>query len=292
MIGTIIKGIGGFYYVFAEDGEIYSCKAKGGFRREKITPLVGDEVDFTPLHGEEITGGLNEILPRKNSLIRPAIANVDVILVVFAAKTPNPDFNLLDRFLLRMESEGAECVIVINKCDLASDDEIDSFKSELEGSGYKIICSSTKTGQGKDEVLSAIEGKRAAVAGPSGVGKSSLINTICPNHQMETGELSEKISRGKHTTRHAELLPVNRNTFIFDTPGFSSADIPNVEKEELRDLYPEYVKLEPGCRFSLCLHENEPDCAVKQAALNGQISSSRHQRYLGFLTEVKNRSKY
>ena len=292
MIGTIIKGIGGFYYVFAEDGEIYSCKAKGGFRREKITPLVGDEVDFTPLHGEEITGGLNEILPRKNSLIRPAIANVDVILVVFAAKTPNPDFNLLDRFLLRMESEGVECVIVINKCDLASDEELGIFKSELEGSGYQIICSSTKTGQGKNEILSAIEGKRAAVAGPSGVGKSSLINTICPNYQMETGELSKKISRGKHTTRHAELLTVNRNTFIFDTPGFSSADIPNVEKEELRDLYPEYVKLEPGCRFSLCLHENEPDCAVKQAASNGTISPSRHQRYLGFLAEVKNRSKY
>lgn len=292
MIGTIIKGIGGFYYVYAEDGEIYSCKAKGGFRREKITPLVGDEVEFTPLHGEEITGGLDAILPRKNSLIRPAIANVDVILVVFAAKTPNPDFNLLDRFLLRMESEGAECVIVVNKCDLASDEERVSFENELQGSSYKVIYTSTKTGEGKDEILTAIEGKRAAVAGPSGVGKSSLINILCPNHKMETGELSEKISRGKHTTRHAELLPVKDGTFIFDTPGFSSADIPIVEKEELRNLYPEYVKLEPGCRFSLCLHENEPDCAIKQAVADGEISPSRHQRYLGFLSEVKNRSKY
>jgi len=292
LIGTIIKGIGGFYYVFAEDGEIYSCKAKGGFRKDKITPLVGDEVDFTALHGEEITGGLNQILPRKNSLIRPAIANVDVILVVFAAKTPNPDFNLLDRFLLRMESEGVECIIVINKCDLATSEELKSFEAELKGSSYKIIYSSTKTGQGREEILSAIEGKRAAVAGPSGVGKSSLINTICPNHQMETGELSEKISRGKHTTRHAELLPINQSTFIFDTPGFSSADIPNVEKENLRDLYPEYVRLEPGCRFSLCLHENEPDCAIKQAAENGEISPTRHQRYINFLAEVKNRNKY
>ena len=292
MTGTIIKGIGGFYYVYAEDGEIYSCKAKGGFRRQKITPLVGDEVEFTPLHGEEITGGLDEILPRKNSLIRPAIANVEVILVVFAAKTPDPDFNLLDRFLLRMESEGVECIIVVNKSDLASQEELDLFKEELKGSNYRVIFSSTKTKLGQDEILDAIKDKRAAVAGPSGVGKSSLINNICPENKMETGELSEKIARGKHTTRHAELLPVMDNTFIFDTPGFSSADIPMVEKEELRDLYPEYVKLEPGCRFSLCLHENEPDCAIKDAVSEGAISQGRHQRYIGFLTEVKNRSKY
>ena len=292
MKGTIIKGIGGFYYVYAEDGETYSCKAKGAFRKAKITPLVGDEVLITPVHGEEITGSIDEILPRRSSLIRPAIANVDLILVVFAARNPDPDLTLLDRFLIRMENEGVEAVIVINKSDLAEDSHIEDFRRIYGPAGYRVFSAAAKENLGTEEIKALIKGKKAAVAGPSGAGKSSLTNALLGGIHMETGELSEKIQRGKHTTRHAELIPLGDETFIFDTPGFSSADIPNIEKEELRDLYPDFVKLEPGCRFAMCMHENEPDCAVKAAVEEGTLDSGRYERYVSFYREIKSRIKY
>ena len=237
MQGKIIKGIAGFYYVYAEDGNTYECRAKGIFRKDKFKPLVGDNVDITVLDEKELEGSVTEIHKRKNSLIRPAVANVDQALVIFAMDNPKPNFMLLDRFLIMMEREGVPAVICFNKKDLLEEKAIEEFAGVYKKCGYSVLYTSAEKEEGIRELHELLDGKTTAVAGPSGVGKSSLVNRLQPNVQMETGSISRKIERGKHTTRHSQLFYVEENTYMMDTPGFSSMYMPGFEKEDLKDIH-------------------------------------------------------
>lgn len=292
MIGKIVKGIAGEYFVHVENEGIYICKAKGVFRHKNMKPLVGDNVSIDVLSKENMTGNIIDICERKNQLIRPAVANIDQTLVVFAAKSPMPNRNLLDRFLVMMESQDMESILCFNKCDLIQNEEINDLKKTYELAGYKVLLISVYDNDGIDEVKALLKGKTTSLAGPSGVGKSSLINMIVPDAVMETGDISRKIERGKHTTRHSEIFSLGDNTYLLDTPGFSSIYTCECEKEELKYYFPEIYKYEGECRFNGCVHVNEPDCAVKMAVLNGNIGQSRYENYLSFYEEIKNRKKY
>ena len=292
MQGKIIKGIAGFYYVYGEDGELYECKAKGIFRKDKQKPLVGDNVEITVLDPDKKEGNLVEIFPRKNSLIRPAVANVDQAFVIFAADKPKPNFMLLDRFLIMMGQEEVPAVICFNKKDLVSEKEARELYEVYKDCGYQVILSSTLEGEGTDEIRKALEGKTTVVAGPSGVGKSSLTNLLQGEVQMETGEISKKLKRGRHTTRHSQVIPVGENTFLMDTPGFSSLYITGMEEHELKDYFPEFRKYEGKCRFQGCRHIHEPDCEVKAALQRGEISSIRYEDYLSLYEELKEKMRY
>ena len=293
MKGKIIRGIGGFYYVHDPDsGNIYECRAKGIFRKDNIKPLPGDWVEMAVLDEEKQLGNIDRILPRKNALIRPAVANIDQALVIFAAASPKPSLNLLDRFLLRMELQEIPCIICFNKMDLAQEEELCRLKAAYQGSSYQVLFVSAKQKQGLEQIRELMAGKTTTVAGPSGVGKSSLINLLQSQMEMETGEISEKIERGRHTTRHTELLWAGEDTYILDTPGFSSIAIEDLEKEELEEYFPEMRKLTQSCRFVGCAHMSEPDCAVKAAVQEGTISESRYENYRMFYEELKNKKKY
>ena len=292
MQGKIIKGIAGFYYVYAEDGELYECKAKGIFRKDNQKPLVGDNVEITVLDQEEKTGNLVKILPRKNSLIRPAVANVDQAFVIFAADKPKLNFMLLDRFLIMMEQEGVPAVICFNKKDLVTEKEAGELYEIYKNCGYRVILSSTLNGEGTDEIRRILEGKTTVVAGPSGVGKSSLTNLLQGEIKMETGEISRKLKRGRHTTRHSQVIPVGENTFLMDTPGFSSLYLMGMEEQDLKDYFPEFRKYEEKCRFQGCRHIHEPDCEVKKALERGEISRVRYEDYLSLYEEFKEKMRY
>ncbi len=292
MQGKIVKGISGFYYVYVAGTGIYECKAKGAFRKQKIKPLVGDNVEIAVIDEQEKKGNVENIFPRKNQLIRPAVANIDMALVIFAAAKPDPNFNLLDRFLCMMEYQNIPVTICFNKKDLVSQETIEQLKSIYEPAGYHVLFTSTKSGGGIEEVKSLLTGKTATVAGPSGVGKSSIINMLQDEVVMETGVISTKIERGKHTTRHSEIIPVMKDSFIMDTPGFSSMDVPGFEKEELWTCYPEFREYEPYCRFQGCSHINEPDCGVKSALEEGKISNVRYENYKLLYEELKNIRKF
>ena len=292
MRGKIIKGIAGFYYVYGEDGELYECKAKGIFRKDNQKPLVGDNVEITILDQVEKEGNLVRILPRKNSLIRPAVANVDQAFVIFAADKPKPNFMLLDRFLIMMEQEGVPAVICFNKKDLVTEKEAGELYEVYKSCGYRVILSSTLDGEGTDEIREILEGKTTVVAGPSGVGKSSLTNLLQGEIKMEIGEISRKLKRGRHTTRHSQVIPVGENTFLMDTPGFSSLYIMGLEEQELKDFFPEFRKYEEKCRFQGCRHIHEPDCEVKEALERGEISRIRYEDYLSLYEELKEKRRY
>lgn len=292
MLGKITKGIAGFYYVYGEDGETYECKAKGIFRKDNQKPLVGDNVEITVLDEKEKEGNLIRILPRKNSLIRPAVANVDQAFVIFAVDKPKPNFMLLDRFLIMMEQEGIPVVICFNKKDLAAEKEIEELYQIYQECGYRIIFSSTLKGEGTEEVREVLTGKTTVVAGPSGVGKSSLTNLLQEGIRMETGEISKKLKRGRHTTRHSQVIPVADNTYLVDTPGFSSLYLADMEKEELKGYFREFQKYEGQCRFQGCSHIHEPGCAVKEALENQKISPLRYENYLGLYEELKEKRRY
>ena len=280
MQGKIIKGIAGFYYIYAEDGNVYECKAKGIFRKDNFKPLVGDNVEITVLNEEEKEGSVTSILPRRNSLIRPAVANVDQAFLIFAMENPKPNFLLLDRFLIMMEQQGIPVVICFNKKDVGEKEEMEKLYEIYTGCGYRVVLSSTYEGEGMDEIHEILKGKTTVVAGPSGVGKSSITNCMQGEVQMETGEISKKLKRGKHTTRHSQVIPVEKNTFLVDTPGFSSLYLTDMKEEELRDYFPEFVMYEPQCRFQGCMHIHEPGCAVKEALSEGEISQQRYDNYL------------
>ena len=292
MQGKIIKGIAGFYYIYAEDGNVYECKAKGIFRKDNFKPLVGDNVEITVLNEEEKEGSVTSILPRRNSLIRPAVANVDQAFLIFAMENPKPNFLLLDRFLIMMEQEEVPAVICFNKKDLVSEKEARELYEVYKDCGYQVILSSTLEGEGTDEIRKALEGKTTVVAGPSGVGKSSLTNLLQGEVQMETGEISKKLKRGRHTTRHSQVIPVGEDTFLMDTPGFSSLYITGMEEHELKDYFPEFRKYEGKCRFQGCRHIHEPDCEVKAALQRGEISSIRYEDYLSLYEELKEKRRY
>ena len=292
MQGKIVKGISGFYYVHVVESGIYECKAKGIFRQQKMKPLVGDDVEIDIISEEKKTGNVAAILPRKNALIRPAVANVDQALLIFAAASPNPNFNLLDRFLVMMGRQDVPVILCFNKCDLITEEQKQEIEAIYEVSGCKILFVSAKKELGLKELQEILEGKTTTVAGPSGVGKSSLINLLAPEACMETGEISKKIERGRHTTRHAELIQLKGDGYIMDTPGFRSLYLPEMEKEELQDCYPEFAAFEPYCRFQGCSHISEPDCGVKEALSEGKIHPVRYENYCQLYGELKDRKKY
>lgn len=292
MKGKIVKGISGFYYVHVAETGIYECKAKGIFRNQKIKPLVGDDVEIVVLDEEKKIGNVEKILPRTRELIRPAVANIDMALVIFAAAKPDPNFNLLDRFLCMMEYQKVPVTICFNKCDLVTEEQREVLRKIYELAGYELLFTSAKTQENVEKLKSVLQGKMTAVAGPSGVGKSSLINDLQDAVQMQTGGISDKIERGKHTTRHSQIIPIAENTYIMDTPGFSSMDLPGFSKEDLWTCYLEFGRFEPGCRFIGCSHIGEPDCGVKTALAEGKISQVRYDNYVQLYQEMKNMRKY
>ena len=292
MQGKIIKGIAGFYYVHVVESGLYECKAKGIFRKEKMKPLVGDVVEIDILDETEKKGNITAIIERKNELIRPAVANIDQALVVFAVTKPKPHFNLLDRFLIMMESKDIPVVLCFNKKDIATEPEIQELKDIYEKCGYQIVFTSALEEENTEELKALLHGKTTAIAGPSGVGKSSLINIFQPDANMATGSISEKIERGKHTTRHSELIWIEDNTYIMDTPGFSSLYTNEFEKEELKYYFTEFSDYEGQCRFLGCDHIHEPGCAVKQALDEGKIHPVRYANYLEMYNELKGKRRY
>ncbi len=281
--GIITKGIGGFYYVLSE-GSVYECKARGVFRKQKITPTVGDSVTIEVKNGK---GSIVEILPRHNVLVRPAVANVDMLIIVVAAASPDPNLMLIDKMLVHAEKSGIEPVICINKTDIQSPDSIVNI---YEKAGYSVICTCAEKHENIQQVKDLIRGKITAFAGLSGVGKSTLLSIIT-DKGLETGELSQKIERGKHTTRHVELIPIE-NGFVFDTPGFSSLEIPQMEESELFEYFPEIARHASGCKFRGCSHTKDAGCSVKAAVLVGEIPESRYESYLKMYETLKQIKNY
>ncbi len=292
MQGKIVKGIAGFYYVHLDGRGIFECKAKGIFRKDKAKPLVGDNVEMEILDEAGRTGSITALLPRKNELIRPAVANVDQALVIFSMTKPSPSLNLLDRFLIMMHRQNLPCIICFNKQDIAEDGEKNNLEETYERCGCKILFVSALKEEGLDELKSLLRFKTTTVAGPSGVGKSSLVNCLTGGAVMETGSISEKIERGKHTTRHSELIAIAENTYIMDTPGFSSLTLFSMEKEELASYYPDFAPYEENCRFRGCSHVSEPECGVKDALAQGLINESRYHNYALLYEELKANRKW
>lgn len=287
MIGKIVKGIGGFYYVHVPGKGVYECRAKGIFRKMKIKPLIGDNVTIESVDEAQKTGQVSEIHERVNSMVRPTVANVDQILVVFSVNDPKPNLSLLDRFLIIIESENIDPVICFNKTDRSNEAEIMTYKEVYDKAGYKVFLTSAIEEEGILKLEEILINKTTAFAGPSGVGKSTLLNLIQSVVKLETGEISEKISRGKHTTRHAELICFHDNSYVVDTPGFSSMDINALEENELKDYYIEFKQFEDQCRFNTCNHLSEPECGVKNAVATGQISELRYESYQMIYKELK-----
>lgn len=290
MRGKIIKGIAGFYYV-STPGGIYECKAKGIFRNQKRKPLVGDDVEIEILEDENRLGNMVAIERRSSELIRPNVANVDQALVVFAAVSPELHFGLLDRFLVMMEYQSVPAAICINKTDQGVSEALKQQLSYYEKAGYPVYYISTRDGTGLNEMKDYLDRNTTVLAGPSGVGKSSFLNAVSKEERMEVGAISEKLGRGRHTTRHSELFPIWEETYVCDTPGFSSMDLPEVKTEQLRYCFPEMDEYEGTCRFNGCVHISEPGCKVKAAVTSGVISKSRYDSYCMFGEELKNRRR-
>ena len=284
MTGTIVKGIGGFYYVKCEDSVVYECRARGIFRKQNIKPVIGDRVVAEIKNG---AGNIVEIKERRTFLVRPPVSNTDNIMIVAASKNPEPDFMLMDKILVTAESKGITPFICINKTDL---DEGEYIKSVYEKTGYKIIAVSTYENSGIDELISVLKGKITAFAGLSGVGKSSILNKLV-SHNAQTGDIS-RINRGKHTTRHVELFELECGGFVFDTPGFSSFELEDIKAADLQNYFPEMREAAKECRFKGCAHINEPECAVKKLAQEGNISEKRYENYKNIYNMLKQRKDW
>ncbi len=295
MRGKIIRGVGGFYYIHPEDadtGVLVECRAKGIFRSQNIKPLVGDDAKIEVLEGEDGRGSIVEILPRRNELLRPAAANVDQAAVVSSLSYPRTNFNLLDRFLLMMRTQDIPVVICFNKSDDQDRRVICDIVSQYEGSGATILVTSAVTGEGIEDLRAILAGATTVMAGPSGVGKSSIMNVLFPEARMATGEISAKIRRGKHTTRHTEMFCIGAGTYIMDTPGFTSLRLPELEKEDLQAYYPEFERYRDECRFLGCTHIHEPDCGVRAALKRREIPAGRYENYRQFFKELARTRKY
>ncbi|WP_416198089.1 MAG: ribosome small subunit-dependent GTPase A [Sporanaerobacter sp.] len=289
--GIIVKGIGGFYYVKTSDG-IYECRARGVFREKNITPLVGDKVIIREKTVDK-TGYIEEILERKTELHRPPVSNVTQAVIVMSIKNPNPNLWLLDRFLLLAEKENLNITIVFNKVDLEEKSKINDFIDIYSKAGYRVITTSCKNLKGVEELKSILKGNITVFAGPSGVGKSSLINKIQPGLELKTGEISDKTKRGKHTTRHVELMELDIGGYILDTPGFSSLNIDFIQNvEDVQCYFKEIKKYSHMCRFNSCMHISEPECEVKRQVEKGNIAKIRYENYLSFVDEIKSIRRY
>lgn len=287
MDGVIVKAYGGFYFV-KSGARVWRCVPRGILRHRNITPLVGDRVSISTKGRDQ--GVLEEVHPRSNALLRPPVANVDRSVIVFAVQEPDPILGLLDRFLLQAAAEGLQPVICFNKIDLAGGDPPDFIRA-YQGAGYNVLLTSAGSGTGIDSLRSVLREGITVFAGPSGVGKSSLLNAVQPGLSLKTGEVGEKLKRGRHTTRHVELLQLTDGGLVVDTPGFSTLFLPDLKREELAYFYPEIEKHMGGCRFRGCLHRAEPDCAVKEAVDRREIDSGRYQRYLEILGETIDRER-
>ncbi len=284
--GIILKGIGGFYYVESSQS-IYECKARGIFRKDELAPLPGDIVEFSILDSEKKTGSIDEIRPRSVQLVRPAVANINQVLAVIAVKNPEPDLALLDKLLVTAEKKVVSAIVCINKIDLDTEQVHLNLLNAYGKAGYEVIMVSSKTNQGYRELETALAGKITVLAGQSGVGKSTMLNNIMNTLIMETGDLSEKTDRGKHTTRHAELVMLKDGGYIADTPGFSSFELAGIEYEELQHYYPEFNIEGQYCRFTGCSHICEPGCVVREAVAAGGIDKGRYERYTELYTLLK-----
>lgn len=284
--GKIIKALSGFYYVL--DGEdLIQCRGRGVFRKRNITPLVGDYVEYEAENDKE--GYILSIGDRKNELIRPPISNIDQAVLVFSALEPTFSTMLLDRFLVLIESKNVEPVICVTKMDLVEDAKgLQAFMEDYRTIGYTVVETSSEKMEGLAALEDYLAGKTSVFAGQSGVGKSSLLNAIRPELELKTDEISSSLGRGKHTTRHVELIPLSGG-LVADTPGFSSLDFDGIEVEDLSDCFPEMAERSAACKFRGCIHLNEPKCAVKQAVEKGEIPSYRYDHYLQFIEEIKER---
>lgn len=291
MKGKIIKGIAGFYYVHVVGTGVYECKAKGIFRKENRKPLVGDDVEIEITHEKDFEGNIVRIFPRNSVLIRPAVANIDQALLIFAMTKPEPNYNLLDRFLIMMRRQGLACILCFNKKDISNQIQRERIQKIYEKSGCRILFISAMNKEGIEELTEVLHGRTTAVAGPSGVGKSSIVNCLQEEKKMEIGAISERIERGKHTTRHSELIMISHNTYIMDTPGFSSLSLFDIEKEMLKQYYPEFEPYEKQCKFMTCAHIHEPVCGIKEALGEGRISKVRYENYAAFYEELREKEK-
>lgn len=294
MQGTVVRAYGGFYFVKLDDsGEVISCRSRGKVRRGaqevQRALLVGDRVQLE-LAGDEPV--VQCALPRTSELIRPPVANIDLVLVVVAAANPSPNLLFADRLLVSVEHAALESLVLINKVDLVTPEEASGLRRYFEAATYTPILTSVKRGDGLDEVRALLHGRTATVAGASGVGKSALINALVPGSARETGDVSDRLQRGRHTTRHSELLSVPGDGFVADTPGFTAIELAPLEPRQLAVLFPEMESLEGRCRFVGCLHEKEPGCAVKEAVASGAIGEERYQHYLMMLSEAKARPSW
>lgn len=300
MVGKIIKGIAGFYYIHPSgldethnlSESVYECKAKGIFRNKNIKPLVGDNVEFDVLDENKKKGNILKVLDRTNQLIRPAVSNIDQALVIFATAQPEPSFNLLDRFLLSMEIQGIKSLVCFNKMEIVSGEQLTMLQDTYQSANYNVLFTSALNCTGLANLKSLLLGKTTVLAGPSGVGKSSLMNELIPNANMEVGAISQKIERGKHTTRHTELFCMGSNTYLMDTPGFSSLYLDSIEKEDLKTYFPEFAPYQGMCRFTGCIHIHEPGCAIKVALGEGKLSKQRYDNYMYLFNELKEKRKY
>ncbi|MBO8167835.1 MAG: ribosome small subunit-dependent GTPase A [Thermoanaerobacteraceae bacterium] len=281
--GIILKGYSGFYYVQTGDGQVVECSLRGRFRQKKVKFLPGDRVEISVV--DEKRGVIEELLPRETELLRPPVANVDQVILVTSLEAPPPDLVLLDRLLVFVEHISIMPVICFNKIDIADKENSQDIINIYDSIGYPVVITSAKTGEGIEKLSDYLDGHITVLAGPSGAGKSSILNALNPEFQLQTGKVSEKVRRGRHTTRHTELLPLNKG-LVADTPGFSRINLPDIPREELSFLFPEMDVFRDRCRFNTCLHDKEPDCGVKEAVRQGKISRSRYENYLQFLEEI------
>ncbi len=287
MQGIILRGIGGFYTVRDDDtGALHTLRAQGKLRKQRVTPMVGDRVRFTAQVGEE-HGWVEQILPRKNELARPPVANIDVVVLVCAAAEPEPDLLLIDRLLLSAREREIPVILAVNKQDLKKD-QAASIARQYRSAVERVFLVSAETGEGIDALRGAVRGKIHAFGGQSGVGKSSLINAL-HGFELETGAVSEKILRGKHTTRHSELILVDGGGGVLDTPGFSLLELPLAEPIQLKDRYQEFAPYEGQCYFQPCAHRTEPNCAVRDAVAKGAVDQNRYERYCALFDEMTQR---